>query len=151
MGIEDAEPVIVKFYRPGRWTRQQIDEEHRFTRYLLDHEFPVVPPVVLDNSADYPTIAEYDEFLFAVYPRQGGRAPELDNLEHLHQLGRFIGQMHALGEGFAFRYRLSISVRQSAVNVEYLLKAGFIPPRAGGGLPGCQRRNPGGDRAAAAR
>ena len=119
VGIEDQIPVIVKFYRPNRWTMAQIDEEHRFTRYLHEHEFPVVPPLDIDAAAEYPTIGTHDDFLFAIYPRQGGRAPELDNLEHLHQLGRFIGHMHALGEGFPFQHRLSISVEQAQANVDY--------------------------------
>jgi Ser/Thr protein kinase RdoA (MazF antagonist) len=127
VGIEDETPVIVKFYRPNRWTMAQIDEEHRFTRYLHEHEFPVVPPLDIDAAAEYPTIGTHDDFLFAIYPRQGGRAPELDNLEHLHQLGRFIGHMHALGEGFPFQHRLSISVEQAQANVDYLLDESIMP------------------------
>ena len=127
VGIEDETPVIAKFYRPNRWSLAQIDEEHRYTRYLLEHEFPVVPPLDIDATAEYPTIGVHDDFLFAIYPRQGGRAPELDNLDHLHQLGLFIGHMHALGEGFPFQHRLAMSVEQSRTNVDYLLEAAFIP------------------------
>jgi Ser/Thr protein kinase RdoA (MazF antagonist) len=92
VGLEDSDPVIVKFYRPERWSGQQIDEEHRYTQFLFDHEIPVVPPLVIDADAECPTLGNHDGFQFAIYPRQGGRAPELDNLEHLHQLGRFIGR-----------------------------------------------------------
>ena len=102
VGIEDADPVIVKFYRPDRWSSQQIDEEHRFTRFLFDQEIPVVPPLVIDSAGECPTLGTHDGFQFAIYPRQGGRAPELDNLDHLHQLGRFIGRIHAVGQGFVF-------------------------------------------------
>ena len=127
VGIEDEVPVIVKFYRPDRWTRQQIDEEHRYTLYLLEHDMPVVPPLVIDATAEFPTLGSHDDFLFAIYPRQGGRAPELDNLDHLHQLGRFIGHMHMLGQGFPFQYRLALSVEQASANVACLLDDGFIP------------------------
>ena len=127
VGIEDEEPVIVKFYRPNRWSVQQIDEEHRFTRFLFDHELPVVPPLVIDADRDYPTLGSHDDFLFAIYPRQGGRAPELDNLEHLHQLGRFIGRIHAVGQGFQFEYRRRLSVDQTDDDVAFLLEAGFVP------------------------
>ncbi len=128
VGIEDEDPVIVKFYRPNRWSLQQVDEEHRFTRFLFDHEIPVVPPLVIEADNEYSTIGSYHDFMFSIYPRQGGRAPELDNLDHLHQLGRFIGRIHATGQGFRFEHRLSLSVDQAGTNVGYLLEAGFIPP-----------------------
>jgi len=127
VGIEDEEPLIVKFYRPNRWSHEQVDEEHRFTQFLFDQEIPVVPPLVIDAAAVFPTIGMHDGFMFAIYPRQGGRAPELDNLDHLHQLGRFIGRIHAAGLDFVFRHRLALSVEHSASNASYLLEAGFIP------------------------
>jgi Ser/Thr protein kinase RdoA (MazF antagonist) len=127
VGIEDETPVIVKFYRPNRWTPQQIDEEHRFTQMLLEQDIPVVPPLQIDAHAEFPTIGIYDDFMFSIYPRQGGRAPELDNLDHLHQLGIFIGRIHAVGQGFPFQYRQKLSVEQAATNVAYLLEANFIP------------------------
>ena len=127
VGIEDEEPLIAKFYRPNRWSREQVSEEHRFTQFLFDHEIPVVPPLVIDAADEFPTIGEHDGFMFAIYARQGGRAPELDNLDHLHQLGRFIGRIHAVGRDFPFHHRLALSVEQAAANVEYLLEAGFVP------------------------
>jgi Ser/Thr protein kinase RdoA (MazF antagonist) len=127
VGIEDEDPVIVKFYRPNRWSKQQIDEEHRFTQFLFDADIPVVPPLIINAGDDYPTLAMHDGFMFSIYPRQGGRAPELDNLDHLHLLGRFIGRIHAAGQGFRFEHRVKLSVEQSGKNVDYLLEAGFIP------------------------
>ena len=128
VGIEDDDPVIAKFYRPGRWSVEQIDEEHRFTRMLCDNDVPVVAPMVIDADDDWPTLGRHAGFLFALYPRQGGRAPELDNLDHLHQLGRVIGRIHRLGLSFPFHHRTALSVQQAASNVDFLLDAGFIPP-----------------------
>ncbi len=127
VGLDQAEPVIAKFYRPGRWSAAQIDEEHRFTRYLHDHEIAAVPPLELGSNGDYPTLAEFDGFLFALYPRQGGRAPELDNLDHLHELGRFIGRLHAAGGDFPFEHRLRLATTAARDNVEFLLDAGYVP------------------------
>ena len=127
VGIEDADPVIVKFYRPNRWSELQIDEEHRFTRFLYEAEIPVVPPLDVNEDGEFATIARHDDFLFSIYPRQGGRAPELDNPDHLHLLGRFIGRIHAAGKGFPFEHRGKLSVEQSHSNVDYLLDGGFIP------------------------
>ncbi len=129
VGVEEAEPVIVKFYRPERWTIDQIDEEHRFTQYLYDLEIPVVPPMIINPDSDTPTLAIQGDFLFALYPRQGGRAPELDNLEHLHQLGRFIGRMHAAGKTFPLTHRIKLDTSRFGSDcVDYLLAKGFIPP-----------------------
>lgn len=127
VGLDEEEPVIVKFYRPERWSAAQIDEEHRFTQYLFDHEIPVVPPLVIDADNAVPTLGEHDGFQFSIYPRQGGRAPELDNLDHLHQLGRFIGRIHSVGHGFRFEHRLKLSTDRSGENVNYLLEAEYIP------------------------
>lgn len=127
VGLEQDEPIIVKFYRPERWSLEQIDEEHRYTRYLQQHEIPVVAPLTIDAGSDFPTIGHHLGFAFALYPRQGGRAPELDNLEHLHQLGRYLGRIHALGRGFEFRHRQRLSVARTRDNVDYLLASGFVP------------------------
>ena len=127
VGIEDCDPVIAKFYRPRRWSPEQIDEEHRFTRMLFEQDIPTVPPLEINPGAGFATIGRYADFQFALYPRQGGRAPELDNLEHLHQLGRFIGRIHAAGRGFAFEYRPSLATDKARTDAAYLFEAGFIP------------------------
>jgi Ser/Thr protein kinase RdoA (MazF antagonist) len=128
VGIEESEPVIVKFYRPNRWRVQQLLEEHEFTRQLFDLEIPVVPPLVIDEQSDTPTLARFNDFHFAIYPRQGGRAPELDNLDHLYRLGQVIGRIHAAGAAFPFKYRVPFTVQAFGHdNVAYLLSNNFIP------------------------
>ena len=79
MGIEDGEPLIAKFYRPERWSREQIQEEHAFTLELADADISVVAPMAFEGE----TLGEYGGFLFALFPRRGGHAPELDNLDNL--------------------------------------------------------------------
>jgi len=73
IGIEDADPVIAKFYRPERWSRDAILEEHRFALELAGQEIPVVAPIQDDRGE---TLHEYAGFLFGVYPRCGGRWPD---------------------------------------------------------------------------
>ena len=126
VGIEDSDPVIIKFYRPQRWSYDQILEEHQYTHFLLDQEIPVVPPLTLGGNENS-TLGEFDGFYFAIYPRQGGRAPELDNLDHLHQLGQFIGRIHSVGKSFPFKFRNQLSLKDAYLNVEFLLKNNFIP------------------------
>ncbi len=93
VGMEDGAPVVAKFYRPQRWSDAAILEEHAFVAELHAAEIPVVPALVLDGA----TLHSHQSYRFAVFPRQGGRAPELDAPGTLEWLGRFMGRIHALG------------------------------------------------------
>ena len=94
VGIEDDVPLVAKFYRPQRWTRDQIEEEHAFTLELAEADISVVAPL---PDGDGNTVSEFGDFLFALFPRRGGHAPELDNLDNLLVLGRTVGRIHAAG------------------------------------------------------
>ena len=72
---DDAAAVVAKFYRPARWSDEQIGEEHAFAAELAAREIPVVAPLALADR----TLHRFAGFRFAVYPRQGGRTPELDD------------------------------------------------------------------------
>ena len=129
VGIDEATPIIAKFYRPGRWSDEQILEEHAFTQFLYDLEIPVVPALKEAGTTLFKySTPQGQEFRFSLYSRQGGRAPELDNLEHLYQIGQFIGRIHAASSSFPFKYRASLSVESFGVDsVNYLLENDFIP------------------------
>jgi Ser/Thr protein kinase RdoA (MazF antagonist) len=101
VGIEDATPVIVKFYRPGRWSYAAIAEEHAFAHELAQAEIPVVAPTIINGQS----LFTRDEFLFAIYPRQGGRWPELVHSDDWQWLGRFLGRIHAIGRRGRFQHR----------------------------------------------
>lgn len=125
LGLEDAPPVIAKFYRPGRWTDETILEELHFTVELQQFELPVVAPLP-NKKSEY--LCRHDSFRFSVYPRVGGRAPELDNTEHLQILGRFLARMHNIGATQTFQYRPDISVTQYVTEpAQFLLENNFIP------------------------
>ncbi len=124
VGIEDGEPLIAKFYRPQRWTREQIMEEHSFSLELEDAEISVVAPMV-DASGN--TLHDYEGFMFALFRRRGGYPPELDNLDNMLILGRTLGRIHATGRASRFQHRQHICVdRMLAQNREFLLQR-FIP------------------------
>lgn len=125
VGIEGGSPVVVKFYRPGRWSDDQILEEHEFTLELAAREIPVVAPLVDANGN---TLHHYDGFRFSVYPRRGGRTPELENLDHLAWMGRFIGRIHAVGGIKPFAHRPSLTIESFGRETSaFLLENGFIP------------------------
>jgi Ser/Thr protein kinase RdoA (MazF antagonist) len=101
VGIEDAAPVIAKFYRPGRWSDEAIEEEHAFARELADAELPVVAPLAFDGR----TLLRHGGYRYALSPRRGGRAPTLESIEQLEWLGRLIARLHAVGARQPFAHR----------------------------------------------
>ena len=125
VGVEEGAPVIVKFYRPRRWSDAAIGEEHAFCAELAAAEVPVVAPLVLAGGA---TLANAGGFRFALYPKRPGRAPELDDDDTLEWLGRFIARIHAVGERRAFAHRPAIDPRSYGDAPLALLLAGdFLP------------------------
>jgi Ser/Thr protein kinase RdoA (MazF antagonist) len=118
--LEDDAPVVVaKFYRPGRWSEAQIDEEHAFARELAEREIPVVAPIHKGN---------FSGFIYAVYPRRGGRTPELGDASTLEWIGRFMGRIHAVGSSKKFVSRETLSIQTFGHSArEYLLNHDFIP------------------------
>lgn len=124
VGIEDSNPIVAKFYRPGRWSDESILEEHAFARELADTDLPVVAPLEIGGE----TLHRSGSFRFAVYPRRGGRTPELDDLDLLQQLGRFTARIHRVGETRAFSHRPDIDIDTFGVaSRDYLLENDFIP------------------------
>jgi Ser/Thr protein kinase RdoA (MazF antagonist) len=104
---DDDPPVVAKFYRPDRWTAAQIREEHAFALELAGGELPVVAPLAPGGD----TLHTHAGFRFAVYPKQGGRAPEFDRLETLEWMGRFIARIHVIGAARRFVHRPAIDVK----------------------------------------
>jgi Ser/Thr protein kinase RdoA (MazF antagonist) len=126
VGMSEGEPLIAKFYRPGRWTDAAIAEEHDFTFELADAEIPAVPPI-RDDRGD--TLFRHGAYRFSLFPRRGGRPLELDNLRQLEQLGRFIGRIHLVGRTRTFSHRPTLDVDTfGSESYAYLLESGFIPP-----------------------
>jgi Ser/Thr protein kinase RdoA (MazF antagonist) len=126
VGIEDAPPVIAKFYRPGRWTDAAILEEHRYTQQLAELEIPAVPPIADDRGQ---TLHLHGGYRFSIYPRKGGRAPELGDAETLTWLGRFIGRIHTVGRAAAFEHRPTLSVEAYGERPSrFVIDHGFVPP-----------------------
>ncbi len=107
VGIEEAQPLIVKFYRPQRWSDAAILEDHAFTLALAEQEIPVVPPL-RDEVGN--TLHEYEGFRFSLYPRRGGRGPDLESDRDLEWMGRFLGRMHLLGARQPYEHRPRLDI-----------------------------------------
>lgn len=125
VGIEDEAPLITKVYRPGRWTDEQILEEHSFSIEIADADIPLVPPMLINGK----TLHEYDGFRFAMFKRRGGHAPELDRKDTRIWLGRFLGRMHAVGAEKAFQSRPELTIdNYGNQSVKALLEDNWLPP-----------------------
>ena len=124
IGIEDQAPMIAKFYRPERWTNEQIHEEHEYCFQLMEQELPVVCPWVNSRSD---SLHNYGDFRFALYERKGGHAPELDNLDNLFILGRVLGRFHGIGAMQAFKHRPTLRVENFGWQSYHLISEQFMP------------------------
>ena len=128
VGLEDADPVVVKFYRPGRWSLEALLEEHEFSAELQAAEVPVVGPLRLATDQGRNTLHGIGGFHFAVFPRRGGHWPELATVDDRRWLGRFLGRLHAVGSMRRFRHRQMLDpVRMGRGSVAWLLREGWIP------------------------
>ena len=124
VGIEGAEPIVAKFYRPERWSDDCILEEHAYTAELADLEIPVIDPLKFSGK----TLHSHNDYRFSVYPRRGGRELELDNAEQLEQIGRLIGRIHAAAAGNSYEHRPNLDIASYVDQpVEFLLANKFIP------------------------
>ncbi|WP_085444649.1 serine/threonine protein kinase [Magnetofaba australis] len=125
VGVEERGMLVAKFYRPGRWSDEQILEEHLFTQQMAELEIPAVPPMADDEGR---TLLKHGPFRFALYPRVGGRAPDLESPDHLRRLGAFLGRLHQLGAAEKFAHRPALTPQSFGVDsAQFLLASEHIP------------------------
>ncbi len=124
IGIEDAEPVIAKFYRPGRWSDAAIREEHAFAAELAALEIPVVAPLIQAGESLHVNRG----FRYALFPRRGGRWPELGTRDDREWVGRFLGRIHAVGRSARFSARGALKPEDLGRNArDFILDGDWMP------------------------
>jgi Ser/Thr protein kinase RdoA (MazF antagonist) len=122
--LEDGSSVVAKFYRPARWSDAQVLEEHAFVAQLAEREIPAVPPLALGGR----TLLAHAGYRFAVYPRRGGRTPELERRDTLEWIGRFLGRIHAVGASRNFAERPALDADSFGREPrDWLLAHDFVP------------------------
>ncbi|MBT3145617.1 serine/threonine protein kinase [Neptunomonas phycophila] len=124
VGIDESEPLIAKFYRPQRWTDEQIGEEHRFMAQLVEQDLSVVAPIKSDTGQ---TLFSYDDYRFSIFVRKGGRAPELEDPEHLFQLGNTLGRIHLAGQAEPFKHRPTLDIQSYGIDSTDFISRELIP------------------------
>lgn len=118
--------LIAKFYRPGRWTKEQILEEHEFLKELQAEEIPVIAPIEINGETLF-SVPSHNLY-FCIFPKQGGRAPQDMNEQMLQILGRLLARMHNVGAVKKAQHRLHITPDTfGRQNLEFLLKSKAIP------------------------
>lgn len=125
VGIEDASPLVAKFYRPNRWTDACIIEEHQFSFELAQSEIPVIVPL-RDNKGN--SLFRHKQFRFSLFANKGGHALEIDNADQLYQIGQFMGRIHTVGRAKQFVHRPELTLDSYLTQSSaYLLENQFIP------------------------
>ncbi len=123
--VQGHTQVILKFYRPGRWSEAQILEEHAFAAELAAAEVPVVAPLLIDGRSLY----RHGDFWFSVTPRRGGRRPELDDLDVLEWIGRFLARLHVVGAVQPFAHRPALDLASFGNEpLDWLLEHDMVAP-----------------------
>ncbi len=139
--LEDGNVVVSKFYRPARWSDEQILEEHALALELFDAEVPAIPPLplrlreppdtataLLGTTATLACQRDGGVHRYAVSTRCAGREPELETPETLRQIGRFIGRLHAVGERRPFLHRHVMRPQADGQRArDLLIRGGFVP------------------------
>ena len=137
VGLDDGSVVVAKFYRPDRWSDAQILEEHAFIAELAEREIPAVPALTIAGH----TLHSFEGFRFAVFPRAGGRAPNMDDPSVREWLGRFLGRIHAVGRGKPYTDRPALDIATFGVEPRrFLLEGGWLPPELKGVYDGVSKQ-----------
>ena len=122
---EDGSGLIAKFYRPGRWSQEGLQDEHDFLFELSGQEIPVIAPVILRDGS---SIGSYKEINFAVFPKTGGRSFDEYTDDKWLELGRLLGRTHNVGALHLPKDRLTMAPdRSTRQQVDYLLQGSFMP------------------------
>ncbi len=124
--LESGVHVVAKFYRPGRWDRDQILEEHDFLAQLRENDIPVCAPLEFPGGE---TLRRVEHMHFALWPRTGGRAPDEMSDGELEILGRLIARIHNTGAAKPASRRLTLNTETYIDRpLNYLIDNDFIPP-----------------------
>lgn len=121
---EDRQRFVVKFYRPKRWSAEQIQEEHQFTHDMLDDDVPVAAPLKFNNQ----TLLTHEGFYYAVFPSLGGRQFEADNIDQMEWVARYLGRIHQTGLKKPFIARPTIGIEEYLIEPRKVFETSTLIP-----------------------
>jgi Ser/Thr protein kinase RdoA (MazF antagonist) len=127
---EDGGGLVAKFYRPGRWSRAALQDEHDFMRGLVQSEVPVIAPLALRDGG---TLGSHEGMHFAVFPKKSGRTFDEYTDDQWLELGRLLGRVHVVGATLHPRDRITMAPdRSTRSQVDYILAGDFVLPDLAG-------------------
>jgi Ser/Thr protein kinase RdoA (MazF antagonist) len=121
---EDRHRYVVKFYRPQRWSAEQIREEHQFAHELMNDEVPVAAPLEFNGQ----TLLTHQGYYYAVFPSLGGRQFEADSLDQMEWVARYLGRLHQTGRKKRFTHRPSIDVNEYLIEPRNVFERSTLIP-----------------------
>lgn len=117
--------IIIKFYRPTRWNRDALLDEHDFLLELNEAEVPVIAPLTLNNAT---TLGTFKNINYALFPKKGGRFVCEYNEDQWLELGRLLARTHAVGSLKCPRDRVTVHPESiTAKQIDYLEDGAFVP------------------------
>lgn len=123
----DGERYVAKFYRPGRWTRDALEDEHRFVADCAADEIPVIAPLDIEGKG---TLHAHESVFFTIYPKRYGRQLEITSVKHWVRVGRLLGRVHVVGSRDEASARTDLHPEDSTVpHITHLVENGFVTPR----------------------
>lgn len=127
--LEEGDPIVAKFYRPGRWTVATIAEEHSFVWAAQELEIPTVAPLRLPRPlVSCESLGQHEGFYVAVYPKFRGREQVEHRPDDLRWLGRTLARLHNLGEHFRSQHRMHLTAQSyGADSIPIILGLPCIP------------------------
>jgi Ser/Thr protein kinase RdoA (MazF antagonist) len=128
---DDGTPLIVKFYRPGRWSDEAILDEHQFLLDLDYAEVPAIPPILSpeETTLHEAAVGDNQSYRYALFRKQGGRSFEGESDDDLRRLGAVVGRCHAVGRSAPAANRLTLRPETTTVPFAHeLVESGTVHP-----------------------
>ncbi|WLT06327.1 serine/threonine protein kinase [Gilliamella apis] len=122
---ENRTRYVVKYYRPHRWNKLQIIEEHQFTQQLVHADIPAIAPKTINNN----TVHEYQGYLFTLFPSVGARQYEIDNLQQFDSVATTLGRIHQIAAKHLFKDRPTICLQEYLYKSKEILLSSVIVPK----------------------
>lgn len=123
--LADRSRVVAKFYRPGRWSEEQILEEHQFLEDLAAEEIEVCTMRPFPGGG---TLRRIEGIFYCLSDRRGGRAPDELDEAAARRLGMLVGRLHNVGARRQAQHRLRLTadtyIRQ---DLDWLEEHGVLP------------------------
>lgn len=105
----EIDRVIAKFYRPARWSKETIEDEHEFLFDLKSEGISAVAPLTIKNSIDrHSTIILHEGIFVSFFPKIKARMPQEILLPDFPSVGRLLARIHNIGSQKASTHRIEI-------------------------------------------